>query len=236
MKKKIKLFTFSFTVLVFVLVLTNGCKKDDNNNNPTPPTTVTDIDGNVYHTVKIGTQVWLVENLKVTKYRNGDPIPNVTNDTQWSKLSTGAYCYYNNVSDSGIIYGKLYNWYAVIDTRNIAPIGWHIATDAEWTTLFNFLGSDSLAGGKLKEKGTNHWNNPNTGATNEKGFTALPGGNRYYFTGEFKYIRKYGLFWSTTQLSTDWANRYCLSYASSNVSHAACQKRDGNTVRCLKDK
>jgi uncharacterized protein (TIGR02145 family) len=138
--------------------------------------TVTDIDGNIYHTVTIGTQVWMVENLKTTKYRNGDPIPNVTGNA-WAALTTGAYCWYNNdAATYKATYGALYNWYAVADSRNIAPTGWHVPTDAEWTTLTTFLGGESVAGGKLKETGTNHWTSPNTGATNETGFTALPGG------------------------------------------------------------
>ena len=139
--------------------------------------TVVDIDGNVYNTVTIGTQVWMVENLKTTKYRNGDAIPNVTGNASWVALSTGAYCWYNNdAATYKATYGALYNWYAVGDSRNIAPSGWHVATDSEWTTLSTFLGGESIAGDKLKEIGTSHWLSPNTGATNSNGFTAFPGG------------------------------------------------------------
>ena len=165
-------------MLLFTLV--SCSKKDDpfNQVNNQNAATVTDIDGNVYHTVTIGTQTWMVENLKTTRYRNGEAIPNITDNASWAALITCAYCDYNNIPSNSITYGKLYNWYAVNDSRNIAPMGWHVSTDAEWTTLTTFLGGTSIAGGKLKENGTIHWNSPNVGATNETGFSALPGGYR----------------------------------------------------------
>jgi uncharacterized protein (TIGR02145 family) len=116
--------------------------------------TVTDIDGNVYQTVTLGGQVWMAENLKVTRYRNGDPIPCVNDASAWSGLSTGAYCHYNNDFNNAAIYGRLYNWYAVSDSRNIAPGGWHVPTDTEWQTLVDLLGGSSVAGGKMKTTGT----------------------------------------------------------------------------------
>lgn len=140
------------------------------------PPTVTDYDGNVYQTVLIGDQCWMMENLKVTHYRNGDPIPHVTDGVTWGNLTSGAYCNYNNDEGNVATYGRLYNWYAVDDSRNIAPAGWHVPSDAEWQTLVDYLGGDAVAGGKMKEAGTTHWASPNTGATNESGFTALPGG------------------------------------------------------------
>ena len=124
--------------------------------------TVTDIDGNVYQTVTIGTQEWMAENLKVTHYRNGDPIQLVTDDSSWSNLSTGAYCDYDNDGDNVAVYGRLYNWFAVNDSRAIAPAGWHVATAADWQTLIDILGGDAVAGGKMKEAGTAHWLAPNT--------------------------------------------------------------------------
>ena len=142
------------------------------------PETFTDIDGNVYHAVVIGTQTWMVENLKTTKYSNGDPIP-----TAVTSLTPGAYCMYNNDAVTyKADYGALYNWYAVADSRNIAPAGWHVPTKTDWTTLTDYLGGESVASGKLKENGSSHWLTPNTGATNSSGFTALPGGfyNYYY--------------------------------------------------------
>jgi uncharacterized protein (TIGR02145 family) len=141
--------------------------------------TVTDIDGNVYKTIKIGYQTWMAENLKTTKYRNGDPISYLTDNTKWSNSTTGAYCWYNN--DESLYkeaYGALYNWYALNDSRNIAPTGWHVATQDEWKILIISQGGITSAGSKLKEAGSAHWLHPNTGANNESGFTALPGGSR----------------------------------------------------------
>jgi len=140
------------------------------------PPTVTDYDGNVYQTVLIGDQCWMMENLKVTHYRNGDPIPNVTDNGEWHTLSTGAYCNYGNDPANVETYGRLYTGYAVEDSRNIAPEGWHVPSYADWETMLIYIGYPQ--GGKLKEAGTAHWWPPNTGATNESGFTALPGGYR----------------------------------------------------------
>lgn len=175
---------------------------------PCPP--VIDIDGNVYQIVTIGTQVWMAENLKVTHYRNGDVIPNVTDGPTWAGLTTGAYCEYDNNVASVATYGRLYNWYAAVDTRNIAPDGWHVPSDEEWKQLETYLGmsqaeADAIGlrgsdeGGMLKETGTSHWDSPNTGATNESGFTALPGGHRRYggFTLRWVTTRSSGLLRKT---------------------------------------
>jgi uncharacterized protein (TIGR02145 family) len=199
--------------------------------------TVTDIDGNVYHTVTIGAQTWMVENLKLTKYRDGTPIPNVTNSTAWSKLTTGVYCDYDNTASNSTIYGKLYNWYAVNDSRKIAPAGWHVPTDAEWTILTTYLGGESVAGGKLKETGFTHWADPNTGATNETGFTALPGGGRDGADMAFVYVGYFGGWWSSTEsvannaYGRDMGNNY--SYVKSYIG---LFKASGFSVRCVKDK
>lgn len=217
-----------FLIGIF-LILTSSCKKEDNNKN-----TITDVDGNAYNTVTIGTQVWMVENLKTTHYRNGDPIPNITDDTAWSKLTTGAYCDYGNTASNSNTYGKLYNWYAVNDNRNIAPSGWHIPSDAEWTTLVINLGGDSLTGNKLKESGITHWQSPNTGATNLSGFTALPGGYRLY-NGDFNLIGFYGSWWSSTDPNTLNAWTRDLSYNNSNIRRNYFLKTLGFSVRCLKD-
>jgi len=147
---------------------------------------VTDIDGNVYHIVTIGTQVWMVENLKTTKFRDGSSIPNVTDAEEWvghGELHSGAYCNYDNTAANSNTYGSLYNWYAVVDERNICPTGWHIPSEAEWATLIAYLGGQDVAGGKMKEAGTAHWSTPNTGASNSSGFTALPGGSRQIISG-----------------------------------------------------
>lgn len=196
--------------------------------------TVTDYDGNVYNTVTIGSQVWMAENLKVTHYNNGVAIPNVTVNTAWSSLTTGGYCDYNNTPSNSTIYGKLYNWYAVNDIQNLAPIGWHIPTEAEWTTLTTYLGGVSFAGGKLKEVGTTHWQSPNTGATNETGFTALPGGYRYNY-GTYNFLGSFGYWWTNTEYSTLNGWWYNTLYNSQVVQTNYLTKSYGFSVRCVKD-
>ena len=196
--------------------------------------TMTDNNGNVYKTITIGTQTWMAENLKTTKYRNGDPIANVTGSS-WTSLVTGAYCWYNN--DSTIyksIYGALYNWYSVNDSRNIAPAGWHVATDSEWTTLTTFLGGESVAGVKLKETGISHWLTPNTGSTNNSGFTALPGGNNDK-SGSFNLVSYNGYWWSSTDYSSTNARGRLMFYDNSFVVSSVYGKYHGLSVRCIKD-
>jgi len=195
--------------------------------------TVTDIDGNVYNTVTIGTQVWMVENLKVTHYNNGTAIPLVTDGTAWTSLTTPGYCWYNNnYVTYGSVYGALYNWYTV-NTGNLCPAGWHVPTDAQWTILTDYLGGLSVAGGKLKETGTTHWAIPNTGATNESGFTALPGGWRGY-DGSFHDITYTGYWWSATQNGTSAWERE-LYQGNTTVCRISNSKFAGCSVRCIKD-
>lgn len=198
--------------------------------------TVTDIDGNVYRTVVIENQIWMAENLKVTHYRNGDAIPNVTgSDPGWVTLITGAYCSYDN-NDSNIdTYGLLYNWYALDDSRGLAPAGWHIPSDAEWTILVNYLGGQYLAGGKLKETGTTHWQSPNTGATNETEFSGLPGGYRAPYDGDFEWMGYEAHFWTATENSVGNAWRRKLYYSYSGVGHEYLHKRTGLSIRCIRD-
>lgn len=196
--------------------------------------TVTDIDENIYTTIVIGDQCWMMENLKVTHYRNGDPIPNVTDWSEWSVLTTGAYCEYDNDSANVATYGRLYNWYAVDDSRNIAPEGWHVPTDAEWQTLVDYLGGYDVSGGKMKEAGTAHWIPPNVGATNESGFTALPGGHRYT-DGYFYNLGYYAIFWSSSESSS-----YSAWYRYLHCQHSAVYrdydyKYHGFSVRCVRD-
>lgn len=220
----------TLAVLSMILILTNSCKKGLNST--TPPATVTDIDGNVYHTVKIGSQVWMVENLKTTRYNNGNPIPNVTDSTAWNNLTTGGYCAYNNDSANTAVYGLLYNWYAVHDTDSIAPRGWHIPTQSEWTTMTNLLGDLEAAGGKLKETGTTHWQSPNTGATNESLFTALPGGKRQSH-GKFTGLGSTGMWWSASGDGTyDAWGRY-INYNDSAMFRYDDTKKAGFSVRCV---
>jgi uncharacterized protein (TIGR02145 family) len=195
---------------------------------------VKDIDDNVYHTITIGTQVWMIENLKVTHYRNGDPIPNVTDDIQWRKLETGAYCDYKNILGNSVVYGKLYNWYSVNDQRGLAPKGWHVPSDDEWSKLAKYLGGDSIAGGKLKETNTIHWESPNAGATNKSGFTALPGGYCNYH-GSFGDDGYYGNWWSVTAVDSTNAWYRFLNFVSSVIYRGVYFKTNGLSVRCLKD-
>lgn len=196
---------------------------------------VTDIDGNEYHTVIIGNQVWMVENLKTTKYRNGDPITNLTDKTAWQRTFTGAYCWYNNDIKNKVTYGALYNWYAVDDGRNIAPYGWHVPSADDWNELIDFLGGEMEAGGKLKETGTLHWATPNKDATNEVGFCALPAGSEsgidFYSLGYDAY------FWSTDNGEYgDNAWGLNLYFAHGNAQKGPYgNKNSAQSVRCIKD-
>lgn len=195
---------------------------------------MSDIDGNVYKTITIGTQTWMAENLRTTKYNDGTAIPNVTVDATWISLTTPAYCWYNNdAATYETTYGALYNWYA-INTGKLAPAGWHVPTDAEWTILSNYLGGESVAGGKLKEAGTTHWSSPNTGATNESGFTALPGGCRAY--NGFSNIGNCGYWWSSTSDNTGGAwDRSLFSNISLNKGEGYYDFGNGYSVRCVKN-
>ena len=187
--------------------------------------------------VTILNQVWMTKNLDVEYYCNGDVIPQVTDPNAWSKLTTGAWCYYNNDPAMGAIYGKLYNWYAVNDPRGLAPIGWHVPSDAEWTALITFLGGEYAAGGKLKEAGTLHWLSPNTGATDEKGFSALPGGNRVDYNGKFEKINSDGGWWSSSESEYDAENaiRRFLYYRGAGIGMDDLPKGDAFSVRCIKN-
>ena len=218
---------------IFILMLVS-CKNESITNDPVNhQSTVSDIDGNTYHTVTIGTQTWMVENLKTTKYRNGEAIGNFTGS--WEYLVTGAYSWYNNdAATYKATYGALYNYYAIVDSRNIAPLGWHVPTDAEWTTLFTYLGGASIAGGKLKETGTTHWNTPNSDANNSVGFIALPGGGRDY-NGTFSGIGNSSLWWSSTAYSLQSAMFQYLHFNSAVVDRTHEYKYYGFSVRCLKD-
>jgi uncharacterized protein (TIGR02145 family) len=176
--------------------------------------------------------VWTTENLNVDRYRNGDPIPHVHENYKWSKLTTGAWCYYDNDQAKGKTYGKLYNWYAVNDSRGLAPEGWHVPSDAEWTKLTGYLGGEKEAGGKLKA--TTLWNSPNTGATNESGFTAFPGGCRNY-DGSYYDVGEYGYFWSAAEDVNSYAWPRLLGYDGSGVSRNYYSKRLGFSIRCVRD-
>ncbi len=246
MKTKNKIWLYPLMVMGFVLII-NSCSKDDDNNPATSSGitfnskltygTVTDVGGNVYKTITIGTQIWMAENLKVIQYSNGDSIPNIADNTQWNNLLTGAYCNYGNSADKGAVYGKLYNWHVVIDPRNISPAGWHVPNDAEWETLFEYLGGYQVIGGMMKETGTTHWSYINDG-TNESGFTGLPGGMRY-FDGGFIDVGSSGFWWSSTDCpdyyDLDAYYQYLSGAGDNNVGYGQGSKNNGMSIRCLKD-
>ena len=185
-------------------------------------------------TIQIGTQKWMSKNLDVAFYRNGDVIPQVTDQTAWAALLTGAWCYYNNDSTQGNKYGKLYNWYAVNDPRGLAPQGWHVPSDAEWTILETALGGASVAGGKMKEAGTLNWTTPNTGGNNNSGFACLPGGFRG-LNGSFFNVGGVGYWWSSTEGNTTNAWYRYLFYTNGNIYRNFDVKNFGFSVRCLRD-
>ena len=189
---------------------------------------VNDIDGNSYHSVIIGTQVWMVENLKTTKFRNGDPIPYFTQSYD------RGYCWYNDDIANKDPYGAIYNYYTATDIRGICPLGWHVPSIAEWTTLINYLGGNSIAGGKLKEAGTAHWLSPNTGATNESGFTALPGGAKDC-SSNFVLMGTQCKFWTSEPAVT--GGVYAVTIYQTNTQLTIGQVFDCNNypVRCIKD-
>jgi len=194
--------------------------------------TVTDIDGNIYPTVLIGNQRWMAENLRTATYTNGAPIPNVTLNTAWTGLSSGAWCNYNNNVANDTVYGKLYNWYTTVDPRGLCPAGWHVPSDGEWTNLTDFLGGASVVGGKMKS--ITGWNAPNTEATNESGFSGLPGGVRY--NGDFNYVGYDGNWWSSTESFPLLAWLRNLNYNGFVVNRAnSYGMRSGLSVRCLMD-
>jgi len=190
-------------------------------------------DGEEYFVVLIGEQLWMAENLKATQLTDGTDIPLVTDNSFWIGLSTPAYCWYENDETTyGDTYGALYNWYTV-ETGNFCPTGWHVPSDGEWTVLTDYLAGASVAGGKLKESGTAHWNSPNEGATNESGFTALPGGSRYT-NGSFNDIGLYGTWWSATGYITS-AQSFYMAYHLTSVTRYGGQKHVGFSVRCVRD-
>lgn len=223
-----------FYLLSFTFLLLQACSKSDSSNDSNLVVSVSDADGNSYEVVNICNQTWTKTNLNVSKYRNGDVIQQVSDPVKWQSLTTGAWCYYANTTSNGTTYGKLYNWYAVTDPRGLAPIGYHIPTDAEWTSLTNCLGGKFIAGGKLKETGTSHWLQPNSNATNSNGFSGLPGGFRN--TGSsFQELGYYGNFWSS-QGNATFAIPRTLNYNNGSINIIdAYDEADGFSVRCVKD-
>lgn len=196
--------------------------------------TVIDIEGNVYQTVIIGKQLWMAENLKTLTLNNGTPITNITDNTEWGNAVNPAYCFFDNNASYKDTYGALYNWHAV-NTQMLCPTGWHVPTNPEMDSLAIYLGGSPVAGSKMKEVGNAHWTSMNTDATNESGFTALPGGGRIISTGLFNYaLGQYAFFWTATNISSAAAGRY-ISYYSGALQLSSSGQQAGMSVRCVND-
>ena len=195
---------------------------------------VSDASGNLYNYVKIGEQVWLAENLKTERYSNGDLIPNEQGNSDWAILNRGSWCNYNSSNQNIEIYGKLYNWFAVVDSRNVCPVGWHVPSDSEWKILSDYLGGDKVSGGKLKFKGRDYWKEANLDATDSFGFKGLPAGGRGHI-GTFDDIGYGAYWWSSTK--SDSYKAWCrnLGFNNSSANRINVNKQNGFSVRCLKD-
>jgi uncharacterized protein (TIGR02145 family) len=215
-------------------ITAHSCGADSVHNPAKTYGTMTDQQGNVYKTIVIGTQEWMAENLKTSIYRNGDAITNVTDNTQWGGLTTGAWRYFNNDSQYECPFGKLYNWYAVNDMRNLCPTGWHMPSIIEWSSLLSYLGGEGVsAGGKLGSSNNQIWLYPEVGTSNESGFSGLPGGN---YNNTFTWgIGDSGAWWSTSGHSTEDAYLLWLGDGPLNANIWNLSKRNGLSVRCLKD-
>lgn len=210
-----------FSIIVFSFLFSCSGDKSTNSNQDNT------------ESITIGTQVWMKKNLDVDHYRNGDPIPKVVDYRQWDNLKSGAWCYNKNDSTLGATYGRLYNWYALNDHRGLAPQGWHIPSESEWTTLINFLGGENIAGGALKEVGNVHWEDPNI-AYNVVGFTALPGGYRDDIGG-FKSVGSCCGWWFSTEYDSIEAFRMILDHDFNKIFLDNSDKTCGFSIRCIKD-
>jgi uncharacterized protein (TIGR02145 family) len=219
------------------------CGANSVHNPNLPYSIMTDQEGNVYRTIIIGEQEWMAENLKTSTYRNGDTIPLVTDDSEWSTLNTGAYCFYNNDETFNCPFGKLYNWYTVVDSRNVCPVGWHVPTDDELSLLVNYLDPDAdggnntnASGGKMKSFGLQYWTYPNLSAANGSGFSGLPGGARYPL-GPSSSLNYIGYWWSSTEGNSNYAWARVLDSNSGSCHRWGPEfsKRFGFSVRCLRD-
>lgn len=224
--------------ICFILILTaligcTSCAEKSANSEQ-----VKDIDGNAYRTIQIGEQVWMAENLKTTRLVDGSPIQLVEKYEEWANLTLPAYCWYNNDSLNGQEFGALYNYY-VVESDQLCPEGWHVPTDEDWIALEIFNDGAGVAGGPMKEAGTAHWKGPNTSASNDCGFTALPGGYRSY-NGTFNLMRIEGFWWSSTEKS--WYGSKAtvlyrnLSYDDQSLMRDVADKPNGFSVRCVKNK
>ena len=228
MNKDYKIRHYCLVIILMVLNIVHiSCEKKKSHED-----SITDIDGNVYTAVTIGTQIWMTENLKTTHYNDGSLINLITDNTAWSQLSAPGYCWYNNDIGKKETYGALYNWYAANKT-NLCPTGWHVSTNDEWITLVTYLGGENIAGGKLKEAGTTHWISTTAETTNSSGFTALPGGSRTHVNGTFTVPGENGYYWA---IVLNGLERYRhLTCNTNNVTLLLGTATDGFSVRCVRD-
>lgn len=195
---------------------------------------VSDIDGNTYSVVKIGTQIWMAENLRTVHYANGEAIPEVKEDVTWAELTTGSFCLNDNNQGHSTVYGLLYNWFAVQDQRKLCPAGWHVPSANDWKKLETFLGGPGSAGGKLKAAGTDKWIEPNAGADNSSGFKALPGGSRNS-DGSFNPVGETGHWWTSNEFAPTTAWHRQLYNNAEFIDNVYAIKNEGCSVRCIKD-
>jgi uncharacterized protein (TIGR02145 family) len=225
MKNQVLIFTF-----ILLIAFSFSCRKEAEK----PPVPVSDFEGNSYKTIKAGTQVWMAENLRSTKFNDGTEISPVTETARWKDFIAPGYCWYANDSiANSATYGALYNGYAV-NSGNLCPTGWHIPVVDDWQQLREFLTDTISEGGKLKEVGTAHWMSPNKGATNSCGFSALPSGFRYT-DGSFTAIQYYTGFWSASEIGTDNEWFLGLYYGDASATMSSVSKKYGLSVRCVKD-
>jgi uncharacterized protein (TIGR02145 family) len=226
MKSKIPILFFILSVFA---ALTFSCKKNKETSN-----LLTDVDGNSYKTIKIGTQLWMAENLKTTKLNDGTPITLTSDASSWSNLTTGSFCWYNNdEASSKDAYGALYNGYTIA-TGLVCPTGWHVPEKTEWLLLRDFLGDSLNAGGKMKEVGTLHWLSPNKDADNSSGFTATGAGLRY-FEGTFSSVLTFSAIWTATESADSDLWYVALYYGDPSCTLNHRNKKHGFSVRCVKD-
>lgn len=230
----IKIILLSFFCF-FILPLLSSCDPDDAPTPPvvTDPASVTDIDGNVYTVIRIGTQLWTVENLRTTRYKDGTSIANGLDDAAWASNTAGAYAIYGDIAANNTTYGKLYNWYAA-SSGKLAPDGWHVPTRAEWEILIEYLGGSTNAGGKMKSTSA-LWQAPNLGADNSSGFTALPNGYKAYLSGDYELIGEAAYFWASTAANASQGRYVRLDDELAGIAGNGANNTFGYAVRCVKD-
>lgn len=187
-----------------------------------------------YSSVTIGSQEWMDSNLQVACYRNGDPVQQVDDFHEWKNSTTGAMCLYEGNTEYGKVFGRLYNWYAVNDSRGLAPEGWRIPEDRDWQVLIDYLNGSDRAGGAMKSRGVQYWKKPNSNASNSSGFSAMPGGFRSLY-GDFRHLGLYSYYWSSTPTKNNCAFIRVLGYFDARVTHTGGAIESGYSVRCIKD-